>query len=156
MSPRAASPLFAALFCALAAGSGPVPAGAGQRPEFQADLDYAQVEFVRAEQGPDGLWCLAVTVRHRDEGWEHYADAWEALDPDGARLTVRVLAHPHTSEQPFTRQQCAVAVPPGVDRLRVRATCGRHGFGGREILVDLTAAEGEGFTVSRAAPGAER
>jgi hypothetical protein len=41
-----------------------------------------------------------VTVRHADEGWEHYADCWEVLTLDGEVLATRELAHPHDNEQP--------------------------------------------------------
>lgn len=80
--------------------------------------------------------CLfAVTLRHADEGWEHYADRWEVLAPDGTLLATRVLAHPHVGEQPFTRRLPGVVVPEGVERVRIRARDSVHGFGGQEVWV---------------------
>lgn len=78
-----------------------------------------------------------VTVRHADEGWDHYADRWEVVAPDGAVLAVRVLAHPHDNEQPFTRALAGVEIAPGVDRVRVRAHDSVHGEGGAEIEMVL-------------------
>ncbi len=78
-----------------------------------------------------------VTVAHADEGWDHYADRWEILGPDGAVLAVRVLAHPHENEQPFTRGLPEVEIAPEVRRVRVRAHDSVHGEGGAEIEVAL-------------------
>jgi hypothetical protein len=82
----------------------------------------------RAERmGPH--WRFEVTVAHADDGWDHFADAWEILTPDGTRLAVRQLMHPHDSEQPFTRTLSAVHVPAGVDRVLIRAHDTQHGWG---------------------------
>jgi hypothetical protein len=78
-----------------------------------------------------------VTVRHADEGWEHYADRWEVLSPAGELLAVRVLQHPHVDEQPFTRSLEGVQIPAGVDRVRIRAHDSKHGLGGAEVTVAL-------------------
>jgi hypothetical protein len=80
---------------------------------------------------------FAVTVRHGDEGWNHYADAWEILAPDGTVLATRVLRHPHVSEQPFTRKLDGVAVPAELESVRIRARDSVHGFGGAEVVVPL-------------------
>lgn len=62
-----------------------------------------------------------VTLSHPDTGWDHYADGWEVLDATGTRLGLRVLAHPHVAEQPFTRSLRLDRVPDGP--LFVRARC---------------------------------
>lgn len=80
---------------------------------------------------------FVVTVRHDDEGWSHYADAWEVLAPDGAVLATRVLRHPHVEEQPFTRELRGVQVPAALESVRIRARDSVHGFGGRELVVPL-------------------
>lgn len=97
----------------------------------------ADVVAARAERAADGTWRFVVGVRHADEGWNHYADRWEVLAPDGTVLATRELRHPHPDEQPFTRDLVGVRVPPGVTRVRIRARDSRHGFGGREIAVEL-------------------
>lgn len=119
-------------------------------PAFNASLDYAQVTFVEVTVGADGRLRFEVTVRHDDEGWDHYADAWEVVDPATLEvLGTRELLHPHVNEQPFTRSLGGVVVPDGVRHVVVRARCNVHGFGGREIRVDLAADEGPGFVVRR-------
>lgn len=116
----------------------------------------ADVEFVRASQGSDGTWRFDVTVRHPDTGWEDYADGWDVVLPDGTVLKpdadspfTRLLLHPHENEQPFTRSQSGLVIPDGVTTVTVRAHDIVDGFGGREILVDLTADSGDGFEVNR-------
>jgi hypothetical protein len=113
------------------------------------DLDYAQVEFVRATGDGNGNWRFDVTVRHNDQGWDHYADLWQVVDMQGAVLGERVLAHPHDTEQPFTRSQSGIKIPPETTRVTIRAKCNVHGFGGQEIMVDLTATTGVGFEVNQ-------
>lgn len=80
---------------------------------------------------------FSVTLEHADEGWEHYADQWEVVAPDGTVLGTRVLAHPHVREQPFTRSLSKVSVPDGIKEVTVRARDSVHGYGGKEKLVSL-------------------
>lgn len=82
------------------------------------------------------LWRVNATVQHGDTGWDHYANAFEVLGPDGSVLETRVLYHPHVNEQPFTRS-VSVAVPEGVTQITVRAVDSVHGHGGAEVTVDL-------------------
>jgi hypothetical protein len=80
---------------------------------------------------------FTVTVRHADEGWNHYADAWEVLAPDGRVLATRKLEHPHVDEQPFTRELRAVPVPADVTTVRIRAHDSVSGYGGRAVTIPL-------------------
>lgn len=122
----------------------------GNNMSFNPDLNFAQVEYVKATESSNGLWRFDVTVRHNDEGWDHYAEAWQVVDPQSGKiLTVRVLAHPHETEQPFTRSQSGVKVPDGLTRVLVQAKCNVHGFGGSVILVDLSQSKGDGYQVQR-------
>jgi len=116
----------------------------------------ADVEFVRAVHSIDGSWTFHVTVRHQDTGWEDYADGWDVVDPEGNVLKInpddpftRLLLHPHENEQPFTRSQSGIPIPAGVSQVSVRAHDLVDGYGGREIVVDLTAETGEGFQIER-------
>ena len=118
-------------------------------PPTGEPLTLADVLFVRARVGADGTWSFEVTVQHEDTGWEHYADRWEVVTPEGEVLATRVLAHPHVDEQPFTRSQSRVAIPPDVTQVRVRAHDLVDGYGGREVVVDLTVSSGPDFEVER-------
>jgi hypothetical protein len=125
----------------------------GSMDERTADAD---VEFVKAVQAADGTWTFQVTVRHPDTGWEDYADGWDVVAPDGTLLNVgesdpftRLLLHPHENEQPFTRSQSGITVPDGVSQVLVRAHDLVDGFGGREVIVDLTVPSGPDFEVEK-------
>ena len=84
--------------------------------------DAPVVEAVTAQQ-LDGVWSFSVTISHPDTGWDHYADGWEVLDKEGNRLGLRVLAHPHTQEQPFNRTLGGVEVPQGIQVVFIRTRC---------------------------------
>ncbi len=76
-----------------------------------------------------------VTIAHPDTGWDHYADGWEVLTEDGASLGLRVLAHPHVTEQPFTRSlRLDAALPEGP--VFVRARCSVDGWGAARVPIE--------------------
>ena len=126
-----------------------------QQEQINAMNANADVEHVRAVY--DGsTWTFHVTVRHPDTGWEDYADGWDVVLPDGTVLKnspddrfTRLLLHPHENEQPFTRSQRNLSIPPNVTQVTVRAHDLVDGFGGREVVVDLTQDAGEGFEMER-------
>jgi hypothetical protein len=116
----------------------------------------ADVLYVRAVEAAEGTWTFHVSVHHPDTGWEDYADGWDVLTPDGTALKpdpdspfTRLLLHPHENEQPFTRSQSGIVIPSGVTLVRVRAHDLVAGFGGREVVVDLTTLSGDDFEVER-------
>ncbi len=76
-----------------------------------------------------GTWRFDVTVAHPDEGWDHYADAWEVAAPDGTVLGTRALEHPHEAEQPFTRALGGVEIPGSVTEVVIWAHDSVHGWG---------------------------
>ena len=75
-----------------------------------------------------GGWTISVTISHPDTGWEHYADGWEVLSPEGESLGLRVLVHPHVDEQPFTRSLGGVDIPEGIGTVFIRARCSVDGW----------------------------
>jgi hypothetical protein len=116
----------------------------------------ADVLYVEAERVEDSTWIFRVTVEHPDAGWEDYANGWDVVTPDGSVLKpdpdaefTRVLLHPHEEEQPFTRSQSGITISQGVTEVRVRAHDLVDGWGGREVVVDLTADSGDDFDVRR-------
>ena len=102
---------------------------------FAGEVD---IVGVKAKTGQDGTWSFTVTAKHDDEGWDHYANQWEVLSPDGVVLGTRILLHPHVGEQPFTRSLGGVEIPEGVGKVIVRARDSVHGYGGEEIEVELS------------------
>lgn len=97
-----------------------------------ADVLSAKVEC------DDARVCrFDVTVRHADVNFDHYADEWDVIAPDGSVLGSRTLQHPHADEQPFTRSLEGVKIPPDVDRVRIQAHDSLHGWGGVTLVLEI-------------------
>lgn len=97
----------------------------------------ADVVKVAVSETTPGTFRFNVSVRHGDEGWEHFANLWQVVGPAGAVLGTRVLVHPHDTEQPFTRSLGGVAIPGEIKTVVIRARDSVHDFGGKEMSVDL-------------------
>ncbi len=82
-------------------------------------------------------WSFSVTLSHPDTGWDHYADGWRVLDMEGNELGLRVLAHPHVNEQPFTRSLSGVQVPEGIGKVQIQARCSVDGWAQDTTVIDL-------------------
>lgn len=117
-----------------------------------ARADEANVVAVEVHAEAGGTYRFDVTVQHADEGWKHYADRWEVMDPGGRVLATRVLHHPHVEEQPFTRSLGGVHVPDGVERVLVRARDSVHGYGGRTREAELPRAPAPASGASEPGP----
>lgn len=85
----------------------------------------------------DGTYHFDVTVLHADTGWDHYADKWEVVLPDGAIAATRTLFHPHVNEQPFTRSLSGVKLPDDIETVTIQAHDSVHGYGGKTQVVEL-------------------
>lgn len=96
----------------------------------QALAGAADVVDVKVRRSSPGLYDFHVTVKSVDKGWDHYADAFEVLAPDGTLLGRRVLLHPHEDEQPFTRELLGVRIPAHVKEVLVRARHKPLGYDG--------------------------
>jgi hypothetical protein len=120
---RVAGVVFAVVVAALMAHAGGAIAG---------EADVVGVEINRMS---GGSYRVSVAVRHADTGWEHYADKWDVLAPDGRVLGTRVLVHPHEDEQPFTRSLSGLRIPAGIATVTVRAHDKVHLYGGRTMTV---------------------
>ncbi len=80
---------------------------------------------------------ISATVSSTETGWDKYADAWEVRDPAGIVLAERVLAHPHETEQPFTRSLSGISIPAGVDSVTIAAHDSVLGFCGDTFTLEV-------------------
>ncbi|MBC8338440.1 MAG: hypothetical protein H8E39_07095 [Alphaproteobacteria bacterium] len=97
----------------------------------------ASVVDAKATSSGNGTYSFSATVSHADTGWDHYANKFEILSPDGKVLGTRVLFHPHVDEQPFTRGLGNVKIPPGINHVTVRAWDTIHKAGTKTFTVKL-------------------
>jgi hypothetical protein len=104
---------------------------------FTAHASEADVLHVEVKAMSNRLYQFQVTVSHADEGWDHYADKWDVVAPDGTVLGSRTLFHPHENEQPFTRNLAGVKVPENVTEVTLRAHDTDTGYGGKTLTVTL-------------------
>lgn len=114
-------PLFSLLFALMA---------------LPALADAPKIEAVTAASSGT-TWRFDVTLSHPDTGWDHYADGWRVLDMQGNELGLRILAHPHVQEQPFTRSLSGVVIPAGTTQVHIQARCLVDDWADALFLVDL-------------------
>ena len=113
-----------------------------------ADAGEADVVAATATKTGENTYRFDVTVAHDDTGWDHYANVWQVIGPDGAIIGERILAHPHVNEQPFTRSLSGVSIPTDITGATLRAGDLVHEFGGAELYLELPAEVGQTVTVS--------
>ena len=106
-----------------------------------AYADEADVVSATIKETAPGVYTISATVRHGDEGWDHYADGWEVVGPNGKLISKRVLAHPHVNEQPFTRSKTGIRIPSSVTEVVIRAHDGVHGYGGETVTLQVPRAK---------------
>ena len=99
---------------------------------YAGEADVVEVEVKRTAEH---IYFFKVTVRHADEGWDHYANKWDVVAPDGSVLGTRTLYHPHVDEQPFTRSLSDVKIPESITEVTVRAHDLVHEYGGETVIV---------------------
>ena len=124
-----------ACICAVLVFCSASSAWAGDARIVDAKANFAN------ESGDMEIWSFDVTVEHADEGWDHYADAFEILTTDGVVLGVRTLYHPHVDEQPFTRSLTGVEIPKGTEVVVIRAHDSVHGYGETHMELELARPE---------------
>lgn len=100
----------------------------------QRHPDIVEVEITPVGEG---TFDMAVTVSSPYDSPERYANGWRVLGPDGTELDTHTLMHDHAGEQPFTRTQSGVAIPPDVDEVTIEGRDQRYGFGGTTATVEV-------------------
>ena len=101
-------------------------------------------------------WSASVTLRHADEGWKHYADAWRIVDANSKVLGTRTLYHPHVQEQPFTRSLGNITIPATTATVFIEAHDKVHGWNKQRLQVNLNHVMGQGKVVRKAPPPAPK
>ncbi len=102
-----------------------------------AIANEVEVVDVKASQDSDKTWHFRVTLKHEDEGWDHYANEWQVIAPDNKILTTRTLYRPHIKEQPFTRGIEGVKIPTAIKTIRIIAKDTVHGLSKNALKLNL-------------------
>ena len=138
------------------AAGGDVSAAAAKLRDKTQGTGDADVTNVYARKETNGTWTFHVSVNHGDVDLEDFVDGWDVVTVDGDVVKLepnhrftKSLRAPHVEEQPFTRTRKGLEIPAGIEKVRVRAHDSNGGFGGKEVLVDLSKRFGAGFTVLR-------
>ena len=110
---------------------------------FSGSVLANDVEILGAEfsQDRDGTWTVSVVLLHEDNGWDHYADRWRLVDPEGNVLGERVLLHPHDDEQPFARLESGIKIASELATIYIEAHDLVHGWTPNRMAVDMTKVE---------------
>lgn len=115
---------------------------------FFVFANKVEVVDVKATQASDKSWRFAVTLKHADEGWDHYANEWQVIALDNKILGTRTLYHPHVKEQPFTRSLGGVKIPDAVKIIRVIAKDTVHGLSTKAAELNLETKEVKQITLT--------
>lgn len=99
--------------------------------------DEADVTGVAIKQTSSGAFRFDVTVLHADAGWDHYANKWDVVAPNGDVIDTRILHHPHDNEQPFTGSLTTDKIPNDLSHVIIRAHDSVHEYGGAQMMVEL-------------------
>lgn len=117
---------------------------------FSNTVYAGEVEIVKVVLTKNGsTWNADVTLLHADSGWNHYADAWRLVSPEGKLLKngERILFHPHEDEQPFTRSQSGIVIPAGMNIVYVEAHDKVHGWSKQRVKIDLSQKTGNRYEI---------
>ena len=104
---------------------------------FMSAMAYADSPVIveaKAQLKSNQLYDIAVTLRHSDTGWDHYANEW-VVEVDGEIIGTRTLHHPHVDEQPFTRSLRDVRIPADATSVKIYAKCNQEHQSEAFILV---------------------
>jgi predicted dehydrogenase len=101
------------------------------------EQQHPDVIDVVAEEESTGVFAFTVTISSPYDTPDRYADGWRVVGPDGTVYGEHTLTHDHANEQPFTRVQRGVAIPPDVDEVTVEGRDLEYGYGGSTVTVAI-------------------
>ncbi len=91
---------------------------------------------VSPSRSADGSWTFDVTMTSPYDSADRYADGWRVKSGTTV-FGEMTLGHDHASEQPFTRTQTEVKIPPSVTSVVVEGRDLKNGYGGQTATVVL-------------------
>ncbi len=118
-------------------GTDPTATGPATASQATADAGQQFPNVVDAVLVPRSatVFDVEVTLSSPYDTADRYADGWRVLAPDGQELGSRELLHDHAGEQPFTRTQSGLEIPPDVTSVVVQGRDLANGYGGGTVEV---------------------
>ncbi|NOY66857.1 MAG: hypothetical protein GXP13_05560 [Gammaproteobacteria bacterium] len=110
--------------------------------------DQVQIKFAELHH-LGNTWNISVTLKHKDSGWNHYANAWQIVDGKNKLIRKRVLLHPHVNEQPFTRSLYSVKIPGNTKVIFIEAMDSIHGVSPDRLRIDLSRTSGKRYKINK-------
>lgn len=108
---------------------GATQSGEGTDAEGATQLHPEVLDAVFDQQA-DGSWTIAVTLSSPYDTPERYADAWRVTSIGGTTMFgIRALSHDHADEQPFTRSESGIEIPPTEKTVLVQGRDLSNGWG---------------------------
>lgn len=108
--------------------------GCFSTPVFAGGADVVDGKITRDS---NGRYTVVATIKHNDEGLEHFANHLQVLTPEGKVIGAMYFVEPKVHEQPFVTIVQSVKVPTGVRELRLRAHDKVHGYTGKEFTLKV-------------------
>lgn len=103
-----------------------------------ADGNCADVVNATARRSDDDTWTFDVTISSPYETVDQYADEFQIISiSDDIILGTRSLAHPHPSEQPFTRSLGGIIIPSDLSMVSITARDSINGYCGEVFDLEL-------------------
>jgi hypothetical protein len=111
--------------------------GAAALSPAHAELPAVLEATVEAQ--PNSLYAFQATIAHTDEGFAHYANEIQVVNPStGAVLATRPIFAPNkTGSKVSVKSLSNVEIPIGVTDVLIRAVCSRDGVGTRTVRLTL-------------------
>jgi len=110
-------------------------------------VSAGQVEIISVKltkQAP--MWRVAITLRHADSGWDHYADGWRIVQSETNKVLGTKTLLPHAKEQPFSSAM-KVNIPDNVKHIYVEARDNIHGWSKQRVNVNMQKSNGDRYTI---------
>jgi hypothetical protein len=115
---------------------------------FSPLLLAKEVEITKVELEPTGsTWTVHVTLRHDDQGFEHYANGWRLVDAKKNVIAAQELYHPHDKKKSFTDSKANIKIPSQTKLVFLEAQAKPHGWSKQRVRIDLTKPKGDRYQI---------
>lgn len=110
-----------------------------------------EVEISKVELEPtSATWTVHVTLRHDDEGYDHYVNGWRIVDAKKNVLASQEIYHPHNKKKSFTDNKSNITIPKDAKIIFLEAQAKPHGWGKQRVRIDMSKVKGDRYQIRTA------